>query len=145
MKAEAEGIFLWAFEGLQRLIKHNFQFTESERTRSNRDYSRRDANNIIDFMGSEGYIRLRADYSIISKELYGIYKMWCEENALPPLKPRSFSDFLIEHQKEYNLEHNNRVTNAAGRRVWGFEGIEALAKPNINENMGDSLCTYIQD
>ena len=31
MKAEAEGIFLWAFEGLQRLVANNFKFTESDR------------------------------------------------------------------------------------------------------------------
>ena len=30
MKTEAEGIFLWALEGLQRLVANNFQFTESE-------------------------------------------------------------------------------------------------------------------
>ena len=31
MKAEAEGIFLWAFEGLQRLVANNFKFSESDR------------------------------------------------------------------------------------------------------------------
>ncbi len=79
------------------------------------------------------------------KELYAIYRMWCEENALVPLKARSFSDYLVENEKKYNLEHNNKVTNAAGRRVWGFWGIEALVKPNINENMGDSLHTYVPE
>ncbi|WP_199485590.1 DNA primase family protein [Absiella sp. AM29-15] len=29
MKAEVEGIFLWAFEGLQRLVANHFKFTES--------------------------------------------------------------------------------------------------------------------
>ena len=33
MKAEVEGILLWAFEGLQRLAANNFKFTESDRTR----------------------------------------------------------------------------------------------------------------
>ncbi len=145
MKAEAEGIFLWAFEGLQRLIASNFKFSESERTKLNREVVKRDANNIIDFMESEGYIRLKADFTISSKELYAIYRMWCEENALVPLKARSFSDYLVENEKKYNLEHNNKVTNAAGRRVWGFWGIEALVKPNINENMGDSLHTYVPE
>ena len=37
MKAEAEGIFLWAFEGLQRLVANNFKFTESDRIRENRE------------------------------------------------------------------------------------------------------------
>ena len=145
MKTEVEGIFLWAFEGLQRLIANNFKFSESERTKLNREVVKRDANNIIDFMESEGYIRLKADFTISSKELYAIYRMWCEENALVPLKARSFSDYLVENEKKYNLEHNNKVTNAAGRRVWGFWGIEALVKPNINENMGDSLHTYVPE
>ena len=33
MKAEVEGILLWAFEGLQRLAANNFKFTESDRTK----------------------------------------------------------------------------------------------------------------
>ena len=50
MKAEAEGIFLWAFEGLQRLVANNFKFTESDRIRENREAVKRDNNNIFDFM-----------------------------------------------------------------------------------------------
>ena len=56
MKAEAEGIFLWAFEGLQQLVANNFKFTESQRTRDNREAVKRDNNNIFDFLESEGYI-----------------------------------------------------------------------------------------
>ena len=41
MKAEVEGIFLWAFEGLQRLVANNFKFTESQRTRDNREAVKR--------------------------------------------------------------------------------------------------------
>ena len=55
-RAEAEGIFLWAFEGLQRLVANNFKFTESDRIRENREAVKRDNNNIFDFMDSEGYI-----------------------------------------------------------------------------------------
>ena len=135
MKAEAEGIFLWMFEGLQRLAANRFQFTESERTRANREYVKRDSNNMIDFMESEGFIRLKADYGASSKEIYETYQMWCEENALTPLKPRSVSDFLVENEKKYNLEHTNTIINSAGRRVWGFLGIEILAKPYINGNL----------
>ena len=135
MKTEAEGIFLWMFEGLQRLAAKRFQFTESARTRTNREYVKRDSNNMIDFMESEGFIRLKADYSASSKEIYETYQMWCEENALTPLKPRSVSDFLVENEKKYNLEHTNTITNSAGRRVWGFLGIEILARPSMNSNI----------
>ena len=113
MKAEVEGIFLWAFEGLQRLVANNFKFTESQRTRDNREAVRRDNNNVFDFLESEGYIRLKADCTISSKELYEIYRMWCEENNLTPLKRRSFSESVIANQNKYNLEYCNKITNAA--------------------------------
>ena len=145
MKLEIEGIFLWAFEGLQRLAANNFRFTESLRTLNNREYVKRDANNAIDFMESTGYIRLKADMSVTSKELYAIYGIWCDENGLTPIRQRSFSDFLMRNLKTYNLEHTNTVTNATGRRVWGYLGIEPLISPRISENWGKSLCTYVPE
>ena len=145
MKAEVEGIFLWAFEGLQRLVANNFKFTESQRTRGNREAVKRDSNNVFDFLESEGYIRLKADCTISSKDLYEIYRMWCEENNLTPLKRRSFSESVIASQTKYNLEYCNKITNAAGRRVWGFFGIEAIAKPNINGFSDVSERTYVPD
>ena len=77
MKAEVEGILLWAFEGLKRLVENNFKFTESARTRENREAVKRDNNNVYDFLESEGYIRLKADACISSKDCYEIYRMWC--------------------------------------------------------------------
>ena len=145
MKAEVEGIFLWAFEGLQRLVANNFKFTESQRTRDNREAVKRDSNNVFDFLESEGYIRLKADCTISSKDLYEIYRMWCEENNLTPLKRRSFSDSVIASQTKYNLEYCNKITNAAGRRVWGFFGIEAIARPNINGFSDVSERTYVPE
>ena len=55
MKTEAEGIFLWAFEGLQRLAANNFRFTESARSRENREAVKRDNNNLVDFLDAEDY------------------------------------------------------------------------------------------
>ena len=145
MKAEAEGIFLWAFEGLQRLVANNFKFTESDRIRENREAVKRDNNNIFDFMDSEGYIQRKADASISSKDFYEIYRMWCEENSLAPLKARSFSDAMIANAGRFNLEHCNNITNSAGRRVWGFMGVEAVARPHINGFYDVSSCTYVPE
>lgn len=60
--AELEGIFLWAFAGLQRLAANHFCFTESARAVENRKAVRQDANNLIAFMeakdhGGAGYFR----------------------------------------------------------------------------------------
>ena len=146
MKTEAEGILLWAFEGLQRLSANNFRFTESQRTKDNRETVKRDNNNnVFDFLDSEGYIRLKADASASSKELYEAYRIFCDENSLPSLKPRSFSDALIANQRRYNLEYCNNVTNSAGRRVRGFLGIQVLARNNMSVFSDDSLRTCVPD
>ena len=145
MKAEVEGILLWAFEGLQRLTANNFKFTESQRTKDNREAVKRDNNNIFDFLDSDGYIRRKADMSASSKELYEAYQIYCTENNLPALKPRSFSEALIACQSRYNLEYCNNVTNAAGRRVRGFLGIEVLVRNNMSVFSGDSMRTYVPE
>ena len=62
-----------------------------------------------------------------------------------PLKARSFSDAIVANAQRYNLEHCNNVTNPAGRRVWGFMGIEAVARPDINGFCGESPCTYVPE
>ena len=134
MAAEVEGFLLWAFEGLQRLVKNGFQFTESDRAKRNRELVKRDNNNVFDFLESEGYIRLKADACTSSKELYEVYKMWCEENSLNAIKARGFSDALIANQRRYNLESTNNIVNSSGRRVRGFVGIEALVQPDLTPN-----------
>ena len=131
MAAEVEGILLWAFEGLQRLVKNGFQFTESDRAKRNRELVKRDNNNVFDFLESEGYIRLKADACTSSNELYEVYRMWCEENSLNAIKARGFSDALIANQRRYNLESTNNIVNSSGRRVRGFVGIEALVQPDL--------------
>ena len=134
MAAEVEGILLWAFEGLQRFVKNGFQFTESDRAKRNRELVKRDNNNVFDFLESEGYIRLKADACTSSKELYEVYKMWCEENSLNAIKSRGFSDALISNQRRYNLESTNNIINSSGRRVRGFVGIETLVQPDLTPN-----------
>ena len=36
---------------------------------------------MFDFLESEGYIRLKADASISSKELYEVYQIYCAETT----------------------------------------------------------------
>ncbi len=143
MVTEIEGIFLWAFEGLQRLVANNYKFTESERTARNREVVKRDNNNIFDFLESEGYIRLKEGAMLSSKDLYECYLLWCEENSLTALKRRSFSDSVIASAGKYHLEYCNNVVNPAGRRVWGFKGIESVNAPNINGFYDVTPRTYV--
>lgn len=128
MCAEAEGILLRALEGLRRLIAQNYHFTTSERTKANRENAIKEGNNIVEFMESEGYFLFKADSQTTSKDFYAVYELWCSDNSEKPMTAKSFSNFLVQHEREYNLEHNNNVFNSQGRRVWGFWGVEPIVK-----------------
>ena len=129
MVAEAEGIFLWAFVGMHRLIANDFQFTLSESALDNLNDAVSDGNNMIDFLASEGYIRFRADYEASSRNLYAVYKQWCEDNALSCLCQKSFCSFLKQNESRYNIEYTNKINIGGGRFARGFVGIEILQRP----------------
>ena len=127
MKAEAEGILLWALAGLCRLLANDYRFTESERIAENREEVKRDTNNVLAFMESEGYVRRKEGAPVSSKELYATYRLWCDENAETAMKARTFSGFIVQNAEKYGLSYSNGILNSAGRRVRGFFGIERIA------------------
>ena len=126
LTAEKEGILLWCLEGLRRLIAQNYAFTISDRARENMREAVSDGNNAVEFMASEGYIELKADEEIRSRQLYSIYEQWCTDNAMKPLSQRSFWLFLSENQDTYNLEATNNIRLPDGKRVRGFWGIRSV-------------------
>ena len=80
---ELDGIFLWAFEGLQRLVKNNFRFTESDQARVNREAVKKDANNVELFLESKGYITRGPDCSVSSKELGNVVPHLVRRECVP--------------------------------------------------------------
>ena len=121
-------VFLWAFEGLQRLVKNNFRFTESDQARVNREAVKKDANNVELFLESKGYITRGPDCSVSSKELGDVYHTWCEENAYPALKSKTLIEQLVANQEKYGIQYTTHLINSAGRQVRGFKGIGSLIK-----------------
>ena len=128
MCKELDGILVWQIEGLDRLIANNYVFTESERTKANREAVKSNSCNAIEFMDSDGFIRFNPEGSITAKELYVIYCSWCTENAFEPMKQRSFSNFIGEHLDSYKITHDNNVYNNDNTRVWGYHGIEKYSQ-----------------
>lgn len=76
------------------------------------------------------YIRLKADDTATSKELYAVYCLWCEDNAIKPFASNTVSHYLKVNGAPYNIAETNNLSNAEGRRVRGFEGIRVLVKPD---------------
>lgn len=126
---EKEGILLWALEGLRRLIQNDYHFTISTRAQESMDNAVSDGNNLLDFMKSEGYFRFKADSTVSSRDLYEVYRQWCEDNAMNPLSQKSFTGFLKQNESRYNLEYTNKVNIGGGRLARGFWGIELIQRP----------------
>lgn len=131
MCCEAEGIFLWALEGLYRLIKNDYQFTVSESAKENMEAAVADGNNIIEFLDSEGYVEFNQSSTASSKDLYATYKLWCEDNALSPLAQKSFCSYLKQNENKYHIRYTNKVDIGRGKLARGFTGIELLHHPYI--------------
>lgn len=129
LSAELEGILLWCLEGLQRLLRNSYKFTVNSKAAANLETIKRSSNNVLDFLDSESYFRYTADFSISSKDLYEIYKLWCEDNACHPVSTARLSSEVSQNAVRLNLEPTNNIYLPGGRRVRGFMGIEALVHP----------------
>lgn len=126
--AEKEGIFLWAFAGLQRLVANNFHFTLSQQAQENMEAAIAEENNLVEFMKSEGYFRFQADSEVSSRDFYTVYLQWCMDNALSPLAQKTVINYLKQNSRQYNLEYTNKISIGDGRFARGFWGIRLLPK-----------------
>ena len=129
--SEAEGIFLWALGGLQRLIRNDYKFTLSTQAEENMAAAVADGNNIVEFMKSEGYFRFKADFEVSSRDFYEVYQLWCQDNAVNAFSAKTFWTHLKQNADTYNLEYTNNVHIGGGKRVRGFWGIQLLQRPGF--------------
>ena len=120
---EINGIFLWCFEGLKRLMKNDFHFSVSEKAKKSLEELREEGNNVISFMRSECYFTLGEGLHATTADLYHSYLLWCRENAEIKVALRSFSGYLKDHAAQYHLTASNNIPNREGRKVRGFYGI----------------------
>ena len=136
MCEELPGILLWMLDGLFRLSRNDFRFTESAKAKASKEAQKQDGNNVLLFMQADDYVKYGEDGEASSQELYAVYCLWCNENGYPPLKQRSVSDYLVANARDYGLEYVNTVHNLDGRRVRGFKGIKLKADTGLRSRLG---------
>ena len=66
---------------------------------------------------------------ISSKDLYAVYCTWCDENAYPPMKRKTFVEYLSANEEKLDIRYTTHLTNSAGREVRGFRGIDSIISP----------------
>jgi len=60
-------------------------------------------------------------------------------------KARSFGDAMVQNHTKFGLAHTNTILNSAGRQVWGYIGVEAVAHSYHSDNYGFSTCTDVPE
>ena len=121
-KAELPGILNWTLEGLDRLISHDWEFTESERAKQTLDEVKRDACNVIGFMESD-FVVWGNELCVFSKDILPAYDKWCHENAENPVSPRTLIRFIRDHyssRARYTENIREKPTGMRRRGFWGF-------------------------
>lgn len=108
MRAEKEGIFLWALEGLHRLIANNYQFTISERSAENLKEAMEQGNNVLGFLKSEGYFEIRTGSKCKSTDFYKVYERWCRDNLEKPMATSTFIHYLKDNQKSLGIIYDGK-------------------------------------
>lgn len=131
MIAEKDRIFAWMFEGLQRLIRNNYCFTVSEKSKRNVAEMMSDNCNVIEFLKDSSEVNFGENYKTSSTDLYNVYNGWCEGNALTALKRETFISWLKSNQEKYCIKYDYNILTRDNKRVRGFRGICVTHSPNV--------------
>lgn len=129
--AEKDKIFCWMFDGLRRLIKNNFRFTVSAKTKQNISEVMAENCNIIEFLSDISYVTFGSDIQTSSTDLYAGYVHWCAENALTALRQDTFVGWLKSNERKYNIKYVYHVPGRNGGHVRGFRGIKTKFVPIV--------------
>ena len=123
LKAESEGIALWCLEGLKKLVADDFHFTISDKAKLALEDTKREGDNILEFLDSEGYIHFHEDMEISAKDLYEIYMDWCMDNCEKARAQNSFSKAFKAYAEKRGLEYQKNLKLPNGKHCRGYKGL----------------------
>lgn len=92
-RMEADGIFLFALEGLRRLINNHYMFSETQVNEAELQQYREESDSVLSFVKDN--CELDAAYSAGSTELFDSYKKYCEECGMKPYSQKNFVQQII--------------------------------------------------
>jgi putative DNA primase/helicase len=85
---EADGIFLFALEGLRRLMNNHYIFSETQVNADELQQYREESDSVLSFV--KDYCELGEGYTIGSTEMFNAYKNYCEECGMKPYSQKNF-------------------------------------------------------
>jgi putative DNA primase/helicase len=112
LAVERDGIFHWALEGLKRLMLNSYQFSETDRTRTELQRYKVESNSALMF--AEEYCVIEKGASCMREELFLAYREYCVTNGLKSMSQANFNKDIENMSKEVTrgLERVSR------RKIW---------------------------
>lgn len=105
-RSEADGIFLFALEGLRRLMNNHYVFSETKVNEDELQQYREDSDSVLSFIkeccvvdgvigteSSKGSTRVVSETG--STELFNAYKTYCEESGVMAYSQKKFVQMII--------------------------------------------------
>ena len=89
-RKEADGIFLFALEGLKRLLRNHFHFSETEANKAELQQYREESDSVLSFI-RDCCLLGDPNAEVGSTELFNAYKAYCEECGMKPYAQRNFT------------------------------------------------------
>lgn len=89
LEQEAEGIALWAMQGLKRLLKNDFNLTEGTRSRLANEEYRKMNDTFFRFISENYEITGDKKDRVAKKELEEAYQNYCLENSITALETKN--------------------------------------------------------
>lgn len=120
VKAEAEGICLWAMQGLLKLIANDWEMTPSAKTESYLSAKKEMGNPFPSFFAD--VFEHDKDGSVSSVEIYNIYKKWCRANGVTYDTQKALTNWLTDNAEKLKITKPSHITSG-GKRVRGYTGI----------------------
>ena len=112
-RMEADGIFLFALQGLRRLMGNHYVFSETEKNRAELQQYREESDSVLSFVKEHCVVLPEGEGSVGSTELFNAYKGYCEECGLKPYSQKSFVQQMMT-----SFPHLERkIDRIAKRRV----------------------------
>ena len=116
LKLEADGIFMFALKGLQRLTKQK-KFTESVEVNNKLEEYKLDSSPVKQYM-EEKYIVTDEDKYIKSSSLYESYTVWCGDNGFMKMNNVNFGKELKR------LQYNKKQKKIDGKAIWVYSELK---------------------
>jgi putative DNA primase/helicase len=112
LAVERDGIFMWALDGLRRLMENSYLFTETDRTNAEIQRYKVESNSALMFL--EECCEVKENAECVREQLFERYRDYCIKNGLKPLSQTNFN-----RDVEASDENIKRAVDKIGkRRTW---------------------------